>query len=316
MYHPTARVLAVLELLQAHPGLNSTEIAARLEVDRRTVRRYITMLGDMGIPVQAERGPHGGYRLQPGFKLPPLMLSGEEALAVTLSLVAAREGIPADPHSIAGALAKLERVLPHALRERLAAVQSVVAFGPSTATPQPSGELVLAMSEAAEHQHRVRIGYLSQSGETVRDIDPYGVVRYRNRWYAIGWCHLRRAMRVFRLDQIVAFEQRPEAFTRPAGFDAPAELLAALASVPGGWPAEILLETTLEDAERQLSDGNATLELVDGGVVLRICADRLPWLARLLMTLECPFVVRRPPELRAALRELAEEATVNAAREA
>lgn len=315
MYHPTTRVLTILELLQAYPGLNSSQLAAKLEVDRRTIRRYITMLEDLGIPVEATRGPYGGYRLRPGYKLPPLMLSGDEALAVTLSLAAAREGVPADPHTVAGALAKIERVLPAELRARIEAVQSVVAFGPAERAPQPPADVVLVMSESARQQRRVRIGYLSQTGETERELDPYGVVRYRNRWYAIGWCHLRNAQRVFRLDQIVSLEQRPEQFIRPGGFEPLAELLASFAQAPTGWPAEVMLETTLEDLERQLNERSATLEPVEGGVVLRMFVERLDWLARLLMSLECPFVVRRPPELRTALRELAAEASVYAERE-
>src|SRR5262245_32153029 len=106
MYHPTTRVLTILELLQAHGSMSGAELGARLEVDRRTVRRYITMLQDLGIPIEATRGPEGGYRLRPGFKLPPLMLTNDEALAITLSLMAARrQSIPADPHTIEGALA-------------------------------------------------------------------------------------------------------------------------------------------------------------------------------------------------------------------
>ena len=124
MYHPTTRVLTILELLQARPGMSGTAIAEQLEVDRRTVRRYITMLQDLGIPIETTRGPHGGYRLRPGFKLPPLMLADDEALAVTLSLIAAqRQGVSIDPLATAGALAKIERVLPNALRERLQAVR-------------------------------------------------------------------------------------------------------------------------------------------------------------------------------------------------
>lgn len=98
MYHPTTRVLTVLELLQARPGVSGAEIARQLEVDRRTIRRYITMLQDLGMPVETTRGPHGGYRLRPGFKLPPLMLANDEALAVTLSLIAAqRHGMEPGP---------------------------------------------------------------------------------------------------------------------------------------------------------------------------------------------------------------------------
>src|SRR5207253_9212175 len=122
MYFPTTRVLSVLELLQAHQRLSGPDIAERLEVNPRTVRRYITMLQDLGIPVEAERGRYGAYRLRPGFKLPPLMFTEDEALALTLALLAARRlGLTSPAAAVEGPLAKIERVLPLTSRQRLQA---------------------------------------------------------------------------------------------------------------------------------------------------------------------------------------------------
>ena len=113
VYRPTARVLTVLELLQSHGRMTGPELARRLEVNVRTVRDYIEMLGDLGIPVEAERGRNGAYRLRPGFKLPPLIFTEDEALALTLSLLMAREhGLDRTTPAFEGALAKIERVLP------------------------------------------------------------------------------------------------------------------------------------------------------------------------------------------------------------
>src|SRR5262245_33014705 len=169
MYYPTTRVLTILELLQARTSLSGAELAARLEVDRRTVRRYITMLQDLGIPIEATRGPYGGYRIRPGFKLPPLMLTDDEALAVTLSLIAARrQGVAADALAIEGALAKIERVLPESLRGRLQAVQAVVSFSPSPPQPQPHGEILMCLSTAAQQTRRVHLHYQSRGEETTR----------------------------------------------------------------------------------------------------------------------------------------------------
>ncbi|MGZ3609562.1 MAG: helix-turn-helix transcriptional regulator, partial [Ktedonobacteraceae bacterium] len=112
MYHPTTRVLTVLELLQAHRQMSGPRLAERLEVDVRSVRRYITMLQDLGIPIEAERGRYGNYRLMRGFKLPPLMLTEDEALALTLGLlVAKRLGLTIAAPAVEGALAKIDRVL-------------------------------------------------------------------------------------------------------------------------------------------------------------------------------------------------------------
>ena len=220
MYYPTTRVLTILELLQARPSLSGADLAARLEVDRRTVRRYITMLQDLGIPVEAIRGPLGGYRIRPGFKLPPLMLTDDEALAITLSLIAARrQGSAADALAIEGALAKIERVLPDGLRARLQAVQSVVTFSPTPAAPQPNGEMIMGISAAAQQQRRVLLRYQSGDQETVRSFDPYGLVYHWDRWYTVGWCHLREDVRVFRLDRVRDATPEEATFTRPQDFD-------------------------------------------------------------------------------------------------
>src|SRR5215469_7232266 len=136
MYHPTSRVLTVLELLQARPSLTGPELAARLEMDVRTVRRYITHLQDVGIPVEANTGRYGGYRLRPGFKLPPLMFTEEEAAAIMLGLLGT-SWLEIGQSSIAveGALAKVSRVLSLRARERLQAMtEHLVFFAPEFAT--------------------------------------------------------------------------------------------------------------------------------------------------------------------------------------
>jgi predicted DNA-binding transcriptional regulator YafY len=316
MYQPTTRVLTILEMLQARASLSGAELAARLEVDRRTVRRYITMLQDLGIPIVATRGPYGGYRIRPGFKLPPLMLSNEEALAVTLSLIAARrQGIAADAVAIEGALAKIERVLPESLRGQLQAVQAVASFSSSPPKPQPHGEILMSLSTAAQQSRRVRLRYQSRGEETTRDFDPYGVVFHWDRWYTVGWCHLRNGVRVFRLDRVLSAELEEGTFDRPLEFDSLQYVLETLATAPWGWSIEVLLEITLAEAQRRIPPGNALLEQTPSGVVLRAQVDRLDWLACQLMTLGCSFVVRQPPELRAALRQLATQAAALAERE-
>jgi len=316
MYQPTTRVLTILELLQARASLSGSELAARLEVDRRTVRRYITMLQDLGIPIEAIYGPYGGYRIRPGFKLPPLMLTDDEALAITLSLIAARrQGIAADALAIEGALAKIERVLPQGLRERVQAVQAVVSFSPTPSAPQPQGEILMCLSMAAQQTRRVHLRYQSHREETARSFDPYGVVYHWERWYTIGWCHLRNAVRVFRLDRVLSAELETETFARPPESDSLKQVLQSLATAPWGWQIEVLLETTLAEAQRRIPPGNGLLEQAPSGVVMRAHVERLDWMARMLLMLKCPFVIRQPPELRAALRQVAAEAAALAERE-
>src|SRR5471030_1519892 len=127
MYHPTTRVLAVLELLQTHGRLSGADLASRLGVDGRTLRRYIVMLEDIGIPITAERGRYGGYALMPGFKLPPMMFTDDEALALSLGLLAARGlGLAEAAPAVASAQAKLARIMPEGLRRRVGAIDETV----------------------------------------------------------------------------------------------------------------------------------------------------------------------------------------------
>lgn len=308
MYHPTTRVLTVLELLQAHGRLSGADLAARLEVDGRSVRRYITMLQDLGIPVETERGRYGGYRLRRGFKLPPLMFTEEEALALTLGLLTARRlGLAAAAPAVEGALAKLDRVLPAQLREQVQAVQETLALDLAPPEAAPESAMVLAFSLAARQGRRLWLRYRSGAAETERELDPYGLVYHAGRWYTAGWCHLRADLRVFRLDRVLAVEAREATFARPADFDCLTYVLQALATQPGTWVAEAVLRLAPEEARRRVSAAIATLEETTDGVLLRCHTDNLDWMARYLVGLECPFLVRRPPELRAALRRLADD---------
>lgn len=307
MYHPTTRVLTVLELLQSHQRLSGPELAARLEVNARTARRYITMLQDMGIPIEAERGRYGAYRLRPGFKLPPLMFSDEEALAVTLGLLAARRlGLAGAAPAVEGALAKIERVLPPALRERLQAVQGALVLDLARAEASPSSAMVLEMSQAAQSLRRVTMRYRTERGdETERQLDPYGIVFRQGRWYAVGHCHLRGALRMFRLDRVDALRIEAEGFARPEGFDAAAFVVQSLASMPNTWEVEVLLRTSVENARRRVSPIFGTLEECAEGVLLRAHGDHLSWMARELVAMGVPLTVLRPQALRDELRRLA-----------
>src|SRR5260221_7815267 len=271
MYHPTTRVLTVLELLQSHRQISGPKLAERLEVDIRSVRRYITMLQDLGIPVEAERGRYGAYRLRPGFKLPPLMFTEDEALALTLGLLAARRlGLTATAPAVEGALAKIERVLPLTLRQRVQAIQEtlILDFPQTGATPR--SEVLVTLSAAAQQCRRAWLRYLSwQSEETERAVDLYGLVYRGGFWYAVGYCHLRTGLRVFRLDRILQAELREETFSRPPDFDSLAYVLRSLANTPATWEVEVLLETTLDQAQHYVPPVIATLHQVPDGIMLR-----------------------------------------------
>jgi predicted DNA-binding transcriptional regulator YafY len=303
-----SRLLSLLELLQVYRQLTAEEIASRLEVSPRTVRRYIAGLQDMGIPVETERGPAGGYRLRRGFKLPPLMLSNEEALVVIIGLLAAqRLGLAASGTAVEGALAKLDRLLPEAQRAEVQSMQDFVSLGLSpVARDHADAETILRLSTAARDRTCVRLTYRSSAGDvTERLVDPYGVAFQSGHWYLVSWDHFRSAMRTFRLDRMLATDATTESFERPEEFDAVAFVRQAIGQAVYGTRCEVLLALTPEDAAQRVSPTDGTLEPAEGGTVLRFSADDFDWAATYLASLECDLVVLRPPALRASLRTIA-----------
>lgn len=304
MYHPTTRVLAVLELLQAHGRLSGAEMSRRLGIDPRTLRRYIAILEELGIPITTERGRHGGYLLVPGFKLPPMMFTEDEALALSIGLLAARGlGLADFGTAVASAQAKLERVLPNGLKHRLQAVGDTVSLDfPTTMAPRGNTSALLALSAAAQARTRVQLSYRSALREhTVRELDPYGLAYRGGSWYVVGHCHLRGGLRSFRLDRIVDVVTSPHTFTPPAKFDALAQLTFSVASLPRLHAIEVQLAADIETARALLPGWLGVIEPIADGVLLHAQADDLDWFARVLANLPFDFQVRCPAALRQAL---------------
>lgn len=355
MSRPTTRVLELLELLQDRGRVSGPELAERLGVDLRTVRRYVEKLGELGLPVEAERGRNGGYRLAPGWKLPPLMLSDDEAVAVVLGLLAARrDGLATTEPAVDGALEKVRRVLPVELRERVRALEGALGFSasawpshaPPAATPPapaagaaphagtgahtvsspapagpwrpspPATATVLTLSDAIARERRVELGYVRRDGErSTRQLDPYGIVFHRGRWYLTGHDHSRDALRTLRLDRIEQVRLLRRAAPPPAGFDPVDAVARSLAQAPWRWQVEVELDAPLEEVRRFVPPHFAELEQRGARVALRARVERLDGMARLLAGLGAPLRVIEPPELRDELAALAARLTVSALRE-
>lgn len=305
MAQPTTRVLAVLELLQSHGRMSGPELARRVGVDVRTLRRYIVMLEDLGIPLTAERGRHGAYMLVPGFKLPPMMFTNDEAVALSVGMVAARGlGLAEAAPAVESAQAKLARVMPDSLKRHVRAIADTVKVDllPSASTPDSNAALI-ALTGAAQAERRVNMSYESAQGvRTEREFDPYGLAYRAGAWYAVGMCHLRHGLRTFRLDRIDEVIQLDRPFRRPAGFDPLDQLVRGIAAIPHANAIEVLLHTDLQGARRAFSLAFGLLEPVDGGVLLRTGADDLAWFARQLAGLPFDFEIRTPAHLRTELR--------------
>ena len=317
----TSRLLDLLELLQNRPVTSGGQIAERLAVDRRTVRRYITALQELGIPVEGERGPGGGYRMRPGYRLPPLMLTGDEAAIVVLGLMAARrlglEAADGAGGTVGQALAKISRVLPGPLRSRIEAVQATVSF---TIPPRPgvpaAGDAIPALAEAIWQGRRVRAGYQSPGRSlTAREFSPHGLVIHSGYCYLAAYDHDRHALRTFRLDRMrhITVTGKP-AIAPPPGFDAVTYISRSLARTPWPWQVEVLLDAPLSQVAQQLPATLAELTPAGGGTLLRMRVTSLDWMASVLAGLECGFTIHQPEELRASVRALAGRLTAAAGR--
>jgi predicted DNA-binding transcriptional regulator YafY len=310
MYHPTTRVLAVLALLQTHGRMSGAELAGRIEVNIRTLRRYIIMLQDLGIPIEAERGRNGAYVLSAGFKLPPMMFTNEEALALTVGLISARRLNLADTdRSIESALAKLERVMPLELKSSVRALTETITLDQNnSSSPAPSEVVLTAMSSAAQLQQRVHLQYHSPQGEdSEREFDAYGLTYYQHKWYVVGYCHLRKDLRSFRLDRITQVREMDSHFIRPEGFDPLAHVMQAIVMLPRKYPFELLLKTDFPTAQREVFDFLGVLEAHKDGVLMRGSVEDLDWLARQVSIFSFEFVVLEPPELKMELQKHSEK---------
>ena len=309
MYHPTSRVLTVLELLQSRPLINGPQLASRLEVDARTVRRYITMLQEIGIPIEVVIGRYGGYRLRRGYKLPPLLFTNDEAMALTLGLQAVQKmRVHAIAPAIEGAMAKIERVLPEDVRPRIQAIHDMLDVDMHSPDAQIDLSILETLSTAARRCQQVQISYHSeQHGLTGRALDPYGIASHNGYWYTVGYCHLRMELRVFRLDRIEQAHILQESFIRPPDFHCLPYIIQSVSAIPDTWNVEVLLKTSLEEARAKVPAMLATLEQHPEGVLFYASIANLNWMARFLVSLGCSFQIYQPVELKASLHELAVE---------
>ncbi|MES4886771.1 YafY family protein [Streptomyces sp. NPDC096012] len=328
MSRPTGRVLTLLELLQSGGIRTAAELADRLGVDGRTVRRYVDQLIDLDVPVEAVRGRYGGYRLASGYRLPPLMLSDDEALAVLLGLVAGRrEGLTtaADTASETAA-AKIRRVLPKRLARRLDRVLESLAFtAPPGRFATPDSEVLLTVADAVRHRRPLSIRYTDRDGRrSERSLHAYGIVAHSGRWYVTGADPGIGEDRTFRLDRIAAARTLPGSFEAPAGPDPAQRVLSGFATAEYRYEVVLRIHGTVDQIRARLPAGVASLEdpapapgadpATERWLRVELRAERLDWLPPVLASLDRPFVIERPHELRTLVIALADRLAARARR--
>ncbi len=323
MPRPTARVLTLLELLQSGGIRTVAELADRLDVDERTVRRYVNHLIDLDLPVESVRGRYGGYRLASGYRMPPLMLSDDEALAVLLGLVAGRRTglMTAAGTASETAAAKIRRVLPERLGRKLDAVLDSIAFTAAAGeSPAPETTVLLTIADAVSHHRPVSIRYTAADGRhSERTLHPYGLVAHSDRWYVTGVDPAIGEDRTFRLDRITSARTLPGSFDPPDGIDPAARVETGLATAPYRYEVTLRIQGTAEQIRTRLPASIAIVQesqSVSGEAWSRVelRAERLDWLPGVLASLDLPFVIERPDELRDLVVALANRLTHSAGR--
>ncbi|GIG53901.1 helix-turn-helix transcriptional regulator [Demequina activiva] len=309
---PTARALALLSLLQTHRLWSSTELADRLDTTERTVRRDVDRLRELGYPVDATSGKHGGYRLQAGAHLPPLVLDDDEAVAVAIGLsLATKAAISGMEETSLRALATIERLLPHRLRRRVSAVHAHVAIldAVSAAGAVDPGTLSV-LAAACRDGESIRFDYRRGDGmDSRRLVDPHQLVSTDGRWYLVAWDQQRADWRTFRLDRIRAPRPVGGRFAprEIPGGDAGAFVAGALASMPRPHAGILSIAASPEALADALRWADHTvLEPGASGCRVEIRGDDLPWLTWVVarIALVAPVTVESPVELHDAVREL------------
>ncbi len=300
---PTARALLVLEMVQNQPGVGAAQLADRLGLSERAVRRYVAVLRESGIPVESTRGRYGGYRAGRGLRVPPLMFTSTEALALVMAVLEGHGAAdPDDP--VGSALGKIVRVLPEPLARPVDAIRRVTARGWDVGVPDV--ETTAALVQASADRRRVRLTYrLGPDREREMDVDPWAVVVRHRRWYLLGWSHTKDARRVLRVDRVARVAVLTDTFTPPDDLDPVRELEEQLSQ---GWryAVEVEIDAPPTGVGHWLPRTFGRLEaLGDRRTRLLATTDEPDWYAAQLAAQPYGFRVVGGPELRAAVTALA-----------
>ncbi|GIJ56540.1 helix-turn-helix transcriptional regulator [Virgisporangium aurantiacum] len=308
MSNPSSRMLRLLSLLQTHRFWPGTELADRLEVSARTVRRDVDRLRELGYPVQASRGITGGYQLQAGAALPPLLLDDEEAVAIAVGLRAAAAGAVAGiEETSVRALAKVVQVMPPRLRHRVDALRTYTVPALLGGGPRVDATALTVIAQACRDGERLRFGYTARGGEPAqRLVEPHNLVTLGRRWYLVAWDTERGDWRMFRVDRLRDPASTGARF-RPRevpGGDAAEFVRSKLAQVPRRYQVEVRFSADAARVERSLGYAGTVEAVDDATCVFRMAVDTLDWPAVILGLVGADFDIVGPPELRDVVREV------------
>ena len=301
MTDTSSRLLTLLSLLQARRDWPGSELAHRLDVSGRTIRRDVERLRGLGYPVESLTGPAGGYRLRAGTAMPPLLLDDDEAIAIAVGLrTAARASVTGIEETSVRALVKLEQVLPTHLRRRVSALQSATTTLPAGG-PTVDPQALTAIAAACRDFECVRFAYRGRDGvASRREAEPHSLVNLGRRWYLVAWDRGRRDWRTFRVDRLSGPASTGVRFTPrdlPAT-DAASYVSQSLSAAPNRYEARVTLHAPADTIRKRVPAYWGTIEpLDDERCEYRTGDDDLDWLAVRVAMLGVDFDVHEPPEL-------------------
>jgi predicted DNA-binding transcriptional regulator YafY len=300
---PTARALLALELVQGNPGITADRLAGKLGVSERAARRYVGILREASIPIESARGPHGGYRVGRGLRLPPLMFSATEALGLVMAVLDGHHDASDPAGPVGSALGKIVRALPEPVAAQAEAVRRSTAPAPDRAAARPDPGTTTALVQACSSHRRARIGYRTEAGsEWVIEVDPWAVVVRHGRWYLLCRSHAADARRAYRIDRVRAVEVLDDTFSPPDDLDPVATLEEHLAV---GWEydVEAVIDAPAETVARCLPRALGRIEPLDAGTTRLVGSTSNPaWYARQLAAIPASYRIVRGPELQEAAR--------------
>jgi predicted DNA-binding transcriptional regulator YafY len=310
MANTSTRMLRLLSLLQTHRYWPGAELADRLEVSARTLRRDVDRLRELGYPVDAARGVAGGYQLQAGAAMPPLLLDDDEAVAIAVGLRTAAAGAVAGlEETSVRALAKVIQLLPPRLRRRIDALQAATSLGVLGGGPSVDATALTTIAMACRGEERLRFGYTTRDGEAAtRLVEPHRLVSLGRRWYLVAWDLDRADWRSFRVDRLTGPALTGARF-RPReipGGDAVAWVRDRLAVNPQRYAVSVLVQAAAERV-RSVVGHWGTVEQVTGETCrLRMSVDDLSWPVMVLGVVGADFTVESPDELHDRARAAAD----------
>jgi predicted DNA-binding transcriptional regulator YafY len=302
------RVLRLLGLLQRRPSWTAADLAERLGVTERSVRRDVQRLRNLGYPVHSRAGAAGGYQLGAGSRLPPLLLDDEEAIATAVSLRLASAGtVTGTGEAALRTLAKLDQVMPPRLRAEVRAVHDATAtlVGPGV---EVDAELLVAIARACRDRLRVQFSYLRPDGErSERSVEPVQMVTTGRRWYLMAWDTAREDWRTFRLDRMHEVVASTLRFTPRAHPDPATYVQQSVSGSPYRHLARVRLRAPADRVRERVPPQVGRVEDgQDGWCVLEVGGDDLDWLAVHIAALGFEAEVLQPAELKAAAARLAD----------